>query len=291
MNTNSASKHQESPATQAKNPSTIFAVPEPAPDRRPSPFLVVMDCLTSVQLSPAAFALGRFLAKHARYAEPADRRRRVEPGEIFVYWGQRAIATKMKKSLRQVNRLVRALVKAGLEVRQRPRRGASYVFVPVMAEAASFQTTRKATGRAPTQENQENTVCSSRFKHFWCSGRVHVPTALHQEFARLAPSGFDLVAWYVSVDQSWSDKAIGDDSFTFWRSRWRERFGTTRAEESANRRLARNVEAMRSAFPRWCFGAGKWRTERPTERRTERPTERPTERRTRSRKESTEGTE
>ena len=127
------------PLKSAPFPIQFPVVSHPAPDRRPSPFLLAMDCLKSVQLSPAAFALGRFLAHHARYAEADDRRRRVEPGEVFVYWPQAKLAAKRKKSLRQINRLVRALVKAGLEVRQRPRRGASYVFIPDRSEAESFK--------------------------------------------------------------------------------------------------------------------------------------------------------
>ena len=247
MTTNSQIKQQESPATQAQNSTIIFAVPEPAQAVGPSASQIALDCLKSCQLSPAAHSLGVFLARHARYATEDDRRRRAEVGEIIVYWPQSKLAAKRKKSLRQISREVRSLRQAGLEVRKRPRRGATYVFIPRQgAPAESFQTTRKATGRAKTQENQ---VCSARFKHSWCDGQKHVPNALHQEFARLAPSGFDLVAWYGLTDQAWSDKAIGDDSFVFWRARWKERFGSTRADERANQRLARTAEVVRSAFP------------------------------------------
>ena len=77
-------------------------------------------------------------------------------------------------------------------------------------------------------------VCPPGMKHAWCDGRMHVPLSLHQEFQRLSPNGFDLMEWYAVTDEAWADKPIGDDAFTFWRSRWREKHGTTASKPSEN---------------------------------------------------------
>ena len=81
-------------------------------------------------------------------------------------------------------------------------------------------------------------VCPQAAKHAWCDGRVHVPTFLHDEFARTAPRGFQLQTWYGGVDLEWGDKPIGDDPLTFWRARWREHHGTTELSKSELRQKA-----------------------------------------------------
>ena len=69
---------------------------------------------------------------------------------------------------------------------------------------------------------------SAHAGHAAC-GRVCVPEKLHSEFTRQAPPDFDVRAWYGDIDDEWTanKKPIGDDPFTFWRKRWREKFGGT----------------------------------------------------------------
>ena len=237
MQTSNPIQHEHPPETQAQKTGPSQTILQIVPET-PSAYRAAMDCLNSCQLTPAAFALGKFMAHHARYATVDDRRRKVEPGEVFVYWSQKKLAAKRNKSISQVKRHIRALRAAGLEVRQRVMPyGASYVFAPTLAPAKNFQPTketRSATGKGPTIVNP---TCPPSMKHAWCDGRVHVPLSLHQQFQRLSPEGFDLPAWYGETNLAWVGKAIGDDSFTFWRARWREANGTTvESREQARRR-------------------------------------------------------
>lgn len=72
--------------------------------------------------------------------------------------------------------------------------------------------------------------------HLKCSqpcGRVCLPEQLFEQFVRQRGGTRDdadvyVRAWHRRVDEAWGDTgphantAIGDDSFTFWRARWRE---------------------------------------------------------------------
>ena len=173
MRTRLDSKYQStSPAQPLKQsaPFPLQVVSHAVPDRRPSPVLVAMDCLRSAQLTPAAFAMGKLMAHHARYATESDddRLRKVEPGEVFVYWTQAKLATKLKKSVSQVERHMRALRKAGLKVRRRVRPyGASYVFIPIVAAAASFQEKKESqsvrqVAPSPVPSNLHKTIDMNR---------------------------------------------------------------------------------------------------------------------------------
>ena len=171
MQTNAAIKHSTTTKEQPlKHPAPFprLVVSHAAPDRRPSPFLLAMDCLRSAQLTPAAFAMGKFMAHHARYATEDDRRRKVQVGEIFCFWTQAKLATKLKKSVSQVERHMRALRKAGLKVRRRVRPyGASYVFIPIVAAAASFQEKKESqsvrqVALSPVPSNLHKTIDMNR---------------------------------------------------------------------------------------------------------------------------------
>ena len=61
-----------------------------------------------------------------------------------------------------------------------------------------------------------------------------MPAALHQDL-RSKLGGDEDVAdtklreWYGAVSDAWENKPIGDDDWTFWRARFQEWIGTTRA--------------------------------------------------------------
>ena len=87
--------------------------------------------LATADLTATGYRVGRFMAEHARFATPADVRRKVRPGEVFVFWPQSKIAAELRCSERQVQRGVASLRAAGFEVRRRARPfEATYVFPP-----------------------------------------------------------------------------------------------------------------------------------------------------------------
>ena len=116
--------------TPEKTQDNLRIVPQPDP--RQSAPKVARAWLKNLQLTPAAYNFGMVLAGSASYATPDDARRKVRVGELFCFPEQATIAAKMKMSVRQVQRFVKALRESGfLEVRQRVRPyGASYVFSP-----------------------------------------------------------------------------------------------------------------------------------------------------------------
>ena len=94
--------------------------------------------LEIADLTPTGYRVGRYLAARARYATPADGRRKVRSGELFAYPRQATIAAALGCSVRQVERGVRSLKSAGLEVRRRVRPcSATYVFPARPASVAS----------------------------------------------------------------------------------------------------------------------------------------------------------
>lgn len=62
---------------------------------------------------------------------------------------------------------------------------------------------------------------------------VDVPAVLHDEFLAKLASGGDadadatLHGWYRDTERAYAGQTIGDDSFTFWRARFKEWRGTT----------------------------------------------------------------
>ena len=87
--------------------------------------------LATADLTATGYKVGKFMAEHARFATPADVRRKVRPGEVFVFWPQSKIAAELRCSERQVQRGVASLRAAGFEVRRRARPfEACYVFPP-----------------------------------------------------------------------------------------------------------------------------------------------------------------
>ena len=140
-----AIRHASTPPAQPlKHPAPfpLQAVSHPPPAKGPTAVQVALDALKSWDISPETHSFGVWLAKRCRYATEDDRRRKVAVGEIFCYWTQKAIAAKRKRSVRQIKRFIRSLREAGMVVRRRPRRGASYIFLPAQALAASFQPKR-----------------------------------------------------------------------------------------------------------------------------------------------------
>lgn len=73
--------------------------------------------------------------------------------------------------------------------------------------------------------------------HAHC-GRVCVPAFLHDEFRRALPGDADandrpVRDWYLTVEDAWAQKAIGDDALVFWRARFAEWQGTTKGQGAA----------------------------------------------------------
>ena len=90
------------------------------------------------------------------------------------------------------------------------------------ASASADVRTRTSTHTVPIGSRSEHAG------HAAC-GRVCVPEKLHSEFERMASPGFDVREWYGEIDDEWhaNGQPIGDDPFSFWRRRWKERFGAT----------------------------------------------------------------
>ena len=108
---------------------------------RPRASNLALAWLATADLTPTGYQIGKFMAEHARFATPVDIRRKVRPGEVFVFWPQSKMAATLGCSERQVRRGVASLKAAGLEVRRRPRPcEASYVFPspePVLSSVLS----------------------------------------------------------------------------------------------------------------------------------------------------------
>ena len=144
MNTNSAIKHPTPTHKQAETSASpqlvpehsiaptayggLQVVPQPTPEQRPRASRVALDWLEVQDVTTTGYRVGVFMVKKARYATEADTRRKVKAWEVFTYWKQSKIAAAMGCSESQVWRGIKSLRDAGLAVRRRDSKVASYVF-------------------------------------------------------------------------------------------------------------------------------------------------------------------
>jgi len=85
--------------------------------------------------------------------------------------------------------------------------------------------------------------------------RVDVLAIIHDEFVRHlggdpAEASKRLYAWYPTVTAVWEDKPIGDNTFEFWRARFREWQGTTKKTDREIQQAQREA-AERESAKRW----------------------------------------
>ena len=87
---------------------------------------------------------------------------------MFLLLDAKKLAARLNKSVSQINRHIRALKAGGLKVRRRVRPyGASYVFIPIVADAASFQAKKESqsvrpVAPSPVPSNQHGTMKINR---------------------------------------------------------------------------------------------------------------------------------
>lgn len=102
--------------------------------------------------------------------------------------------------------------------------------------ARSTDTRARATGTASVVHPDWGSLPTKRRKAHcaWESALgVDVPAVLHEEFLAKLASGGDtqadatLHAWYRDTEAAYAGQTIGDDSFVFWRARFKEWRGST----------------------------------------------------------------